>query len=85
MKRKSEKTFIQQLTEIQDKFLKDAEGYGKVDLETFEVMICKGYLQLRVEGEDENEDTFAYVTEVESDRDCIYQSNLTRLNSWCEC
>lgn len=84
MKRKAEKTFIQQLTEIQDKFLKDAEEYGKIDIDTLAIYINNRYLTLRVEGEDENEDSFAYVTEVESDRDCIYQSNLTRLNSWCQ-
>lgn len=84
MKRKSEKTFIQQLTKIQKEFLKDAEDYGKVYLDTFTIWIGNGFLTLRVEGEDEYGDSFAYVTEVESNRDCIYQSNLTRLNSWCD-
>lgn len=83
-KLKADKTFIEQLQEIQDEFLKDAKEYGKVDMETFEIDINKYYLTLRVEGEDEDGDSFAYVTEVQDDDDCIYQSTLIRLNSWCE-
>ena len=73
MKKKND--FIKQLTRLKKEFLKYAEdNSAKVDKDTFEVEMCKYYLLLRVEAEDEYEDTIVFTQEIETDStDDIYQ------------
>ena len=73
MKKKND--FIKQLTRLKKEFLKYAEdNSAKVDEDTFEVEMCKYYLLLRVEAEDEYEDTIVFTQEIETDStDDIYQ------------
>ena len=67
--------FIKQLARLKKEFLKYAEdNSAKVDKDTFEVEMCKYYLLLRVEAEDEYEDTIVFTQEIETDStDDIYQ------------
>ena len=73
MKKKND--FIEQLARLKKEFLKYAEDHSaKVDEDTFEVEMCKYYLLLRVEAEDEYEDTIVFTQEIETDStDDIYQ------------
>ena len=73
MKKKND--FIKQLASLKKEFLKYAEdNSAKVDKDTFEVEMCKYYLLLRVEAEDEYEDTIVFTQEIETDStDDIYQ------------
>ena len=73
MKKKND--FIKQLARLKKEFLKYAENNSaKVDEDTFEVEMCKYYLLLRVEAEDEYEDTIVFTQEIETDStDDIYQ------------
>ena len=73
MKKKND--FIKQLARLKKEYLKYAEDKSsKVDENTFEVEMCKYYLLLRVEAEDEYEDTIVFTQEIETDStDDIYQ------------
>lgn len=72
--------FIKQLTAIKKAFLAYAAAdSAKVDRNTFEINICRGYLSLRVECEDEDGDTVVFSQEVEMDNNEVYQNSLIPL------
>ncbi len=60
--------FIKQLTELKKKFLEYAEDNSvKVVRSTFEIDICKYYLTMRVECDDEYGDCIVFTQEIEMD------------------
>ena len=60
--------FIKQLTELKKKFLEYAEDNSvKVVRSTFEIEICKYYLTMRVECDDEYGDCIVFTQEIEMD------------------
>ena len=60
--------FIKQLTELKKKFLEYAENNSvKVVRSTFEIEICKYYLTMRVECDDEYGDCIVFTQEIEMD------------------
>ena len=60
--------FIKQLTELKKKFLEYAENNSvKVVRSTFEIDICKYYLTMRVECDDEYGDCIVFTQEIEMD------------------
>ena len=67
--------FIKQLTELKKKFLEYAENNSvKVVRSTFEIEICKYYLTMRVECDDEYGDCIVFTQEIEMDStNDIYQ------------
>lgn len=67
--------FIKQLTELKKKFLEYAEENSvKVVRSTFEIEICKYYLTMRVECDDEYGDCIVFTQEIEMDStNDIYQ------------
>lgn len=67
--------FIKQLTELKKKFLEYAkDNSAKVNKETFEIEICKYYLTMRVECDDEYDDCIVFTQEIEMDStNDIYQ------------
>lgn len=53
--------FIKDLSKLKKKFIQYAkENSSKIDDESFEIEICKGYLNMRIEAEDEYEDTIVF-------------------------
>ena len=73
MKKKND--FIKQLARLKEEFLKYAEDHSaKVDEDTFEVQMCKYYLQFRIEAENKYGDTLVFTQEIETDSTSdIYQ------------
>ena len=67
--------FIKDLSKLKNNFIQYAEeNSSKIDEESFEIEICKGYLNMRIEAEDEDEDTIVFTQEIETDStDDIYQ------------
>ena len=67
--------FIKQLTQLKKEFLAFAkEKAFKVNMNSFEVEMCKYYLKFRIEAEDKYGDTFALTQEIETDSTSdIYQ------------
>ena len=62
-------TFIKELKEIEKAFISEAQrNTEKVDLESYTINSCKGYLQQRVECFDENDDTIVITQEIEQDQ-----------------
>ena len=60
--------FIKQLTELKKEFLEYAENNSvKVVRSTFEIEICKYYLTMRVECDDEYGDCIVFTQEIEMD------------------
>ena len=60
--------FIKQLTELKKEFLEYAKEHSaKVNKETFEIDICKYYLTMRVECDDEYGDGIVFTQEIEMD------------------
>ena len=60
--------FIKQLTELKKNFLEYAEDNSvKVVRSTFEIDICKYYLTMRVECDDEYGDCIVFTQEIEMD------------------
>ena len=71
--------FIKDLSKLKKKFIKYAkENSSKIDEESFEIEICKGYLNMRIEAEDEDEDTIVFTQEIYQDygKGAIYQKPL---------
>ena len=67
--------FIKQLTQLKKEFLAFAkEKAFNVDMNSFEVEICKYYLQFRIEAENKYGDTIVFTQEIETDSTSdIYQ------------
>ena len=71
--------FIKDLSKLKKKFIQYAkENSSKIDDESFEIEICNGYLNMRIEAEDEDEDTIVFTQEIYQDyEECvIYQKPL---------
>ena len=71
--------FIKDLSKLKKKFIKYAnENSAKIDEESFEIEICNGYLNMRIEAEDEDEDTIVFTQEIYQDygKGAIYQKPL---------
>ena len=71
--------FIKDLSKLKKKFIQYAnENSSKIDDESFEIEICKGYLNMRIEAEDEDEDTIVFTQEIYQDygKGAIYQKPL---------
>lgn len=71
--------FINDLSKLKKKFIQYAEeNSSKIDEESFDIEICKGYLNMRIEAEDEYEDTIVFTQEIYQDyeEDVIYQKPL---------
>ena len=71
--------FIKDLSKLKKKFIKYAkENSSKIDEESFEIEICKGYLNMRREEEEEDEDTSVFTQEIyqEQEEGAIYQKPL---------
>ena len=72
--------FIKDLSKIKNNFIQYAEeNSSKIDEESFEIEICKCYLNMRIEAEDEYEDTIVFTQEIYQDyeEDVIYQKPLS--------
>ena len=67
--------FIKQLTQLKKEFLAFVkEKAFNVDMNSFEVEICKYYLQFRIEAENKYGDTIVFTQEIETDSTSdIYQ------------
>ena len=67
--------FIKQLTQLKKEFLAFVkEKAFKVDMNSFEVEMCKYYLQFRIEAENKYGDTIVFTQEIEADSTSdIYQ------------
>ena len=67
--------FIKQLTQLKKEFLAFAkEKAFKVNMNSFEVEMCKYYLQFRIEAENKYGDTIVFTQEIETDSTSdIYQ------------
>ena len=71
--------FIKELSKLKKNFIQYAEeNSSKIDEESFEIEICKGYLNMRIEAEDEDEDTIVFTQEIYQDYEesVIYQQHL---------
>lgn len=71
--------FINDLSKLKKKFIQYAEeNSSKIDEESFDIEICKCYLNMRIEAEDEYEDTIVFTQEIYQDyeEDVIYQKPL---------
>ena len=71
--------FIKDLSKLKKKFIQYAEeNSSKIDEESFEIEICKGYLNMRIEAEDEEEGTIVFTQEIyqEYEEGAIYQKPL---------
>ena len=71
--------FIKDLSKIKKKFIQYAkEKSAKIDEEFFDIEIDKGYLNMRIEAEDEDEDTIVFTQEIyqEYEEGAIYQKPL---------
>ena len=71
--------FIKDLSKLKNNFIQYAdENSSKIDKESFEIEICKGYLNMRIEAEDEDEDTIVFTQEIyqEYEEGAIYQKPL---------
>ena len=69
--------FIKDLSKLKNNFIQYAEeNSSKIDEESFEIEICKGYLNMRIEAEDE--DTIVFTQEIYQDYEegVIYQKPL---------
>lgn len=72
--------FIKDLSKFKKKFIQYAkENSSKIDDESFEFEICNGYLNMRIEAEDEDEDTIVFTQEIYQDYEegVIYQKTLS--------
>ena len=67
--------FIKQLTQLKKEFLAFVkEKAFKVNMNSFEVEMCKYYLQFRIEAENKYGDTIVFTQEIETDSTSdIYQ------------
>ena len=67
--------FIKQLTQLKKEFIVFVkEKAFDVDMNSFEVEICKYYLQFRIEAENKYGDTLVFTQEIETDSTSdIYQ------------
>ena len=67
--------FIKQLTQLKKEYLAFVkEKAFKVDMNSFEVEMCKYYLQFRIEAENKYGDTIVFTQEIETDSTSdIYQ------------
>lgn len=67
--------FIKQLTQLKKEFIAFVkEKAFDVDMNSFEVEICKYYLQFRIEAENKYGDTLVFTQEIETDSTSdIYQ------------
>lgn len=62
--------FIKELKKIEKAFIAEAQrNTEKVDLESYSIDICKGYLSQRIECSDENEDTVVITQEIEQNQE----------------
>lgn len=70
--------FIKQLTQLKKEFIAFVkEKAFDVDMNSFEVEICKYYLQFRIEAENKYGDTLVFTQEIETDSTSdIYQKPL---------
>ena len=71
--------FIKDLNKLKKKFIQYAkEKSAKIDEESFDIEIHKGYLNMRIEAEDEYENTIAFTQKIyQDDEECaIYQKPL---------
>ena len=70
--------FIKQLTQLKKEFLAFVkEKAFDVDMNSFEVEMCKYYLQFRIEAENKYGDTIVFIQEIETDSTSyIYQKPL---------
>ena len=60
--------FIKQLTQLKKEFIAFVkEKAFKVDMNSFEVEMCKYYLQFRIEAENKYGDTIVFTQEIETD------------------
>lgn len=72
--------FIKDLSKLKNNFIQYAEeNSSKIDEESFEIEICEGYLNMRIEAEDEDEDTIVFTQEIYQDDEegVIYQKPLS--------
>lgn len=72
--------FIKDLSKFKKKFIQYAkENSAKIDDDSFEFEICNGYLNMRIEAEDEDEDTIVFTQEIYQDYEegVIYQKPLS--------
>ena len=77
MKKKND--FIKDLSKLKKEFIQYAEEKSaKIDKSTFEIEICKGYLDMRIEAKDEDGNTIAFTQEIRQDniKGVIYQKPL---------
>ena len=71
--------FIKDLSKLKNEFIQYAkENSAKIDEESFEIEIFNGYLNMRIEAEDEDEDTIVFTQEIYQDYEegAIYQKPL---------
>ena len=71
--------FIKDLSKLKNEFIQYAkENSANIDDESFEIEICNGYLNMRIEAEDEYEDTIVFTQEIYQDYEegVIYQKPL---------
>ena len=71
--------FIKDLSKLKNEFIQYAkENSAKIDEESFEIEICNGYLNMRIEAEYEDEDTIVFTQEIYQDYEegVIYQKPL---------
>ena len=71
--------FIKDLSKLKNEFIQYAkENSARIDDESFEIEICNGYLNMRIEAEDEYEDTIVFTQEIYQDYEegVIYQKPL---------
>lgn len=62
--------FIKELKKIEKAFIAEAQrNTEKVDLKSYSIDICKGYLNQRIECFDENNDTIVITQEIEQDEE----------------
>ena len=60
--------FIKDLSKLKNNFIQYAEeNSSKIDEESFEIEICKYYLTMRVECDDEYDDCIVFTQEIEMD------------------
>ena len=71
--------FIKDLSKLKNEFIQYAkENSARIDDESFEIEICNGYLNMRIEAEAEDEDTMVFTQEIYQDYEegVIYQKPL---------
>lgn len=62
--------FIDQLNELEQEFMAKAKSYTEaLDMNSFSLDICNGYLSFRIEGSNENDDSVVISQEICQDHE----------------